>query len=259
MSRLKGTWTIFTKSGRRVDENEQVDEDYDGDDEEDDEFEIEFKQWTTTDRTELVHNALPADEFIKELREKLDKITSHSYIAKSQAKYLPDLKDNLKENEAIVLGDFAENYQFLIQDEVQGYHWSKKYCLLHPIVIYCKSGTELTEKSLCVISEDIDHDVSFIYKVLDATITYLKTELALDIQHIHYFSDGCVGQYKNCKHFINLCHHKTDFGISCTWNFFLTSYGKSPCDGISGTVKCKLSTPNQRPDPYYEWCLNFAT
>ena len=164
MSRLKGTWTIFTKSGRRVDENEQVDEDYDGDDEEDDEFEIEFKQWTTTDRTELVHNALPADEFIEELCEKLDKITSHSYIAKSQAKYLADLKDNLKENEAIVLGDFAENYQFLIQDEVQGYHWSKKYCSLHPIVIYYKSGTELIEKSLCVISEDIDHDVSFLFK-----------------------------------------------------------------------------------------------
>ena len=66
------------------DENEQWDEDNDGDVEEDDEFEVEFKQWTTTDRTELVHNPLPADELIEELCEKLDKITSHSYIAKSQ-------------------------------------------------------------------------------------------------------------------------------------------------------------------------------
>ena len=90
------------KDDKSDDENEQGDEDNDGDDEKDDEFETEFKQWTTTDRTELVHNALPADEFIKELCEKLDKITSYSYIAKSQAKYLPDLKDNLKENEAIV-------------------------------------------------------------------------------------------------------------------------------------------------------------
>ena len=219
------------------DENEQGDEDNNGDDKEDDEFEIEFKQWTTTDRTELVHNALLVDEFIKELCEKLDKITSHSYIAKSQAKYLADLKDNLKENEAIVLGDFAENYQFLIQDEVQGYHWSKKYYLLHSIVIYDKFGTELKEKSLCVISEDIDHDVSFVYKVLEATITYLKSEVALDIQHIHYFSDGCAEQYKNCKHFMNLCHHKTDFSISCTWNFFAISHRKSPCDSIGGTVK----------------------
>ena len=220
------------------DENEQGDEDNYGDDKEDDEFEIEFKQWTTTDRTELVHNALPTDEFIEELCEKLDKITSHSYIAKLQVKYLADLKDNLKENEAIVLGDFAENYQFLIKDEVQGYHWSKKYCLLHLIVICDKSGIELIEKSLCVISEDIGHNVSFIYKVLEAAITYLKTKLALDIQHIHYFSDECAGQYKNCKHFINLCHHKTDFDISCRWNFLATGHGKSPFDGIGGTAKC---------------------
>ena len=98
MSRRKGTLTIFAKSGRRVeesdDENEQGDEVNDGDKREDDEFEIEFKQWTTTDRTELVHNAVPADEFIEQLCEMLDKITSHSYIAKSQAKYLADLKDN---------------------------------------------------------------------------------------------------------------------------------------------------------------------
>ena len=70
----------------------------------------------------------------------------------------------MKENKAIVLGDFAENYQFLIQYEVQGYHWSKKYCSLHPIVIYYKSGTELTEKSLCVTSEGIDYDVSSFIK-----------------------------------------------------------------------------------------------
>ena len=28
-----------------------------------------------------------------------------------------------------------------------------------------------------------------------------------------YFSDGCTGQYKNCKNFMNLCHHSVDFGF----------------------------------------------
>ena len=28
-----------------------------------------------------------------------------------------------------------------------------------------------------------------------------------------------------------------DFGIEASWNFFATSHGKSPCDGIGGTVK----------------------
>ena len=52
-----------------------------------------------------------------------------------------------------------------------------------------------------------------------------------------YFSDGCAGQYKNCKNFINLCHHLEDFGIPAEWHFFATSHGKGPCDGLGGVVK----------------------
>ena len=54
---------------------------------------------------------------------------------------------------------------------------------------------------------------------------------------VHYFSDGCAAQYKNCKHFVNLCHHLTDFLIDRLWNFFATSNGELPCDGIGCTVK----------------------
>ncbi len=42
---------------------------------------------------------------------------------------------------------------------------------------------------------------------------------------------------KNCKNFLNLCHHKEDFEIDAEWNFFSTSHGKGPCDGVGGTVK----------------------
>ena len=33
--------------------------------------------------------------------------------------YLRAKKESLKENEVIVLGDFAENYLFFVQDEIQ--------------------------------------------------------------------------------------------------------------------------------------------
>ena len=37
---------------------------------------------------------------------------------------------------------------------------------------------------------------------------------------------------------MNVCRHKDDFGIDVIeWNFFATSHGKGPCDGIGGTVK----------------------
>ena len=65
---------------------------------------------------------------------------------------------------------------------------------------------------------------------------------------MHYFSDGCAGQYKNCKNFLNLCLHNSDFGVKCEWNFFATSHGKSPCDGIGGTVKRLVTRASlQRP------------
>ena len=66
------------------------------DDREDDaeKTEIEFKQWTMTDRTELTSMILPQNEFINPLVEKLDNITTHSFIAKSQASYLKQLKYN---------------------------------------------------------------------------------------------------------------------------------------------------------------------
>ena len=63
-------------------------------------------------------------------------LTTHSYITKCQEKYLKHKKENLAMNEAIVLGDFAENYQFIMQDEIQSNHWSKTSCTFHPIVIY---------------------------------------------------------------------------------------------------------------------------
>jgi len=35
----------------------------------------------------------------------------------------------------------------------------------------------------------------------------------------------------------NLTHHSADFGFNAEWHFFATSHGKSPCDGLGGTVK----------------------
>ena len=72
---------------------------------------------------------------------------------------------------------------------------------------------------------------------------------------------------------MNLCYHKKDFGIDAEWNFFATSHGKGPCDGVGGTIKRlaarvslqrsydkQIMTPHQ----LYEWAsenisaVNFA-
>ena len=76
---------------------------------------ISFKQGTITDRSELVTRTELVTDFIDLLLNQIDILTTRSYIVKSQAQYLKKIKDELKDNEVIVLGDFAENYSFIVQ------------------------------------------------------------------------------------------------------------------------------------------------
>ena len=178
-----------------------------------DDVEITFQQWTTSDRAELISCTLPLDEFIEQLCEQLDEITSHSFIARSQSQYLNKLKENLKCGEVIILGDFAENFSFIVQDEIQGYLWNKQQCSLHPIVLYyCKENeSDLVSTSICFLFDDVKHDVNFVYQIMKDTIKYICDNITEALSKVHYFSDGCAGQYKNCKNFLDLCFHNSDF------------------------------------------------
>ncbi|KAJ8668573.1 hypothetical protein QAD02_010236 [Eretmocerus hayati] len=44
-------------------------------------------------------------------------------------------------------------------------------------------------------------------------------------------------QYKNKTNFLNLCHHRKDFGLDGEWHFCATSHGKGACDGLGGCSK----------------------
>lgn len=199
---------------------------------------IEFKQWIHTDRDTLDTKQLPMEDFIEELASKISNLSSHHYIAKHQSCYLKSLKENLTVGELVILMDFAENYSFIVQDATQGFHWENSQATLHPFVVYYKElgSEEVRTSSLCIISNCLRHDTIAVHVFLREVIQYLNG-LINEIRHIHYFSDGSAAQYKNYKNFINLCHHQADFNISAEWNFFGTSHGKSPCDGIGGTAK----------------------
>ena len=201
-----------------------------------DDQEINYKQWVHTDRSSLNTMTVNISDFIGIICNSLQDLTSHSYISKTQAEYLKIRKENIDNETAISLGDFAENYSFVVQDEVQSFHWNNLQCTLHPVVLYYKIDETLTHKSFCIISDDMKHDVDMVHEVQEVVINYVKTEMP-QIKKIEYFSDGCAGQYKNKKNFKNLCMHMEEFNIDAQWTFFATSHGKSPCDGIGGTLK----------------------
>ena len=109
----------------------------------------------------------------------------------------------------IVIGDFAENYQFLVQDEIQYYHWSKKYCTLQALVLYfIDDDGDIHHNSLCFMTTTI------FFKII--VIDYLKENLPI-MDKIFHFSEDCAEQYKNSKNFINLSHHQQDLNMDTEW------------------------------------------
>lgn len=207
-----------------------------------------YKQWVTVDRCNLIEKCESTDEFTNSLSERILKLTRHHYVSKKQSEYFKNLKTNLKENEIIILLDFSENYSFVIQDEVQGFHWENSQCTVHPFVVYHKDieGT-LIPTSYCFLSPDTKHSTAMVYTFLSILLPEIKTKFP-HVTKVHYFSDGCAGQYKNRFNFLNVYYHKEDFGLDCEWHFFATSHGKSSCDGVGGAVKRETARASlQRP------------
>ena len=83
---------------------------------------ITHSQWDSTNRTTLRTHTTPVDEFIELLVYHTDNLSKHSFITKSQARYLKARKEEIDEDTCIILLDFAEKYHVIVQDEVQGYH-----------------------------------------------------------------------------------------------------------------------------------------
>ena len=116
-------------------------------------------------------------------------------------------------------GDFAENYSYVVQDEIQSFHWENKQATLHPFVAYQRRGDgTLEHQNICVVSECREHSTVTVFAFLKVVINYLKKEFPT-VKKVHYFTDGCAEQYKNKNNFVNLCHHEDDFGLAAEWNF----------------------------------------
>ena len=48
--------------------------------------------------------------------------------------------------------DFSENFSFVIQDEIQSYHWENSQCTLHPIETYFKKNGQTVSDCTCILS-----------------------------------------------------------------------------------------------------------
>ncbi len=185
--------------------------------------EVRYYQWVHSERTVLLETVDGSDNLIENLARKLDEMTEHHFVSKSQQRYLADLKAGLRKGHCVVLADFSENYSVVIQDEVQGYHWTKDQITVHPFVAYFVNESDNQQaKSFVCFSENLQHNTVAVFSFQKRVMESLKT-IVPNLEKIYYFSDGAASQYKNRKNFSNLCQHDEDFGVAAEWHFFGTS------------------------------------
>src|ERR1700755_398945 len=80
--------------------------------------------------------------------------------------------------------------------------------LFTPFVLYYRNDArELKHQSYCFISDDLTHNTAVVYCFQETLMNELKVTMN-DITKIYYFSDGCAGQYKNCKIFSNITYNE---------------------------------------------------
>ncbi len=164
---------------------------------------MEFKQWESTDRTTLITLVEETDDFIDLLCEKILELKKHHFTAKQQSQHLKKLKDNIQEEEeCIILGDFAENYSFVVQDAIQGYHWEKDQATIHPFVVYYRMGGTLTHQSYACISNISQHTTEVVYYFQQELLKKVSVLLP-KLKKVFYFSDGAASQYKILAQFVS--------------------------------------------------------
>ncbi|KAK3919732.1 Putative phosphoribosylaminoimidazole-succinocarboxamide synthase 2 [Frankliniella fusca] len=197
---------------------------------------VEYKQWVSVDRSDLITVTQDSDEYIDVFCDRLKDPVEHDFLAKQQGNFFCEIKSNLKEGEVFVVGNFSMNYKPVIQDAAQSYHRSNASITLHPFVCYFSASGVVEHKSYAMISNYLIHDTAAVYRFQLKLIERLKVEIP-NLKKIIYSSDGARSQFKNKKKVANLCHHFEDFDVEAEWHFSATSHGKGASDGVGGSLK----------------------
>ncbi|KAK6194922.1 hypothetical protein SNE40_000452 [Patella caerulea] len=94
---------------------------------------------------------------------------------------------------------------------------------LHPAVAYIKRDGSLQHRSFVVISNELAHNTSTVWSILDILIPQLK-QIVANLEYIHYLTDSSSSQYRNKHIFHVIANHLELFNVAAR-------------DGLGGATK----------------------
>jgi hypothetical protein len=178
--------------------------------------------------------------FLSYMEKTVTTFVTHNFKARWQDEQCQLMMKNVPEGIIASHMNYAENYSFAIQNEVQSlYYFSMSVTILVHITMW-KEGVETVKQIHFYISDDKEHDSAFIQYylllhwdwVLDARLTP---------QEHWVYSDGCSAQFKcaTVMYFVS-CYPLLSGGCKMQWNYFESVHGKGEWDGAGVVVKKAL-------------------
>ncbi|KAJ8050249.1 hypothetical protein HOLleu_03381 [Holothuria leucospilota] len=173
---------------------------------------------------------------VDELLKEMTGFSRHLFEARWQQMQFNKVIKEPGEKEVIMVMDFAENYQCLMQQqqEVQSAHWYQAQITLHPVIAYYKCEEESCENAgpvrecMDIISEDMTHDSHAVAHFVTKAVHHLK-ERSVPMQNLIQFTDGCSGQYTAKTSFTDISFSNQDLNIQLVErHYFGSRHGKKP-------------------------------
>jgi len=209
---------------------------------------IQWSQWETVQearvikgksvtvkRTIRVDHHGTVEDLVALFKQLLIKLCWHILVIKNQFRQYHRLKDNCSSDTCIIVIDYSENYGCKQSRAVQSAHFgaSNAQVSLHTGVAYMRSAV----MSFCSISDCTRHDAAAIWACILPVLRCIRQRNPA-VEHLHFWSDGPVTQYKNRNNLFlasQLTFHEGFSGSS--WNYFEAGHDKGPADAIGGVVK----------------------
>ena len=213
---------------------------------------VDILQWESVDRGELSTQTLTKGKLREKIAEDTLELREHHHVAKEQARYFKMRKDNLQENEAVIVMDFAENFAFELQESSQASYFHKQQASVFVAVVYTRNPVPdmpPVPHSFIFVSDYLEHTTGVVHNFQKKLIQEIS-RLYPQVKKLLWFSDGARQHFKNLKAFRNLAEHKEEFfGLEGEWSFFATAHGKGSCDGVGGAFKLSVYRYNMKIRP----------
>jgi hypothetical protein len=181
---------------------------------------------------EAFKETTPGD-FVRYLMPKVQNFVTHNFVANWQDDQCKTMMESAPAGVLISHIDFAENYTFAIQNEVQSMHWfSTSISILVHITVWKGEATEpgqeceVFKQTHYYISDDKKHDSLFVQHCMMLHWEWLNAIGIRPSEH-WVFSDGCAGQFKGATAMYFVARYPgLTGGCSMRWNYFGSGHGK---------------------------------